>query len=135
MIKDVVTRKCACIGGYNNPKCLVVEKNNKENRKRNNSTHFLSSFPNIWRAFPLFYFTRNGLSRFNSCWLRGRVCLFWHLIFKLFIILVWIKKVHQSFHVNGSVFFAPGKYEAFSSIDIFFAELYTDNSSGPGRDN
>ena len=111
---------------------LVREKCNKLNCKSNRSTRSLCNFPNVWGAFVLFRFCWSG---FNPSGLRGRVCFYWQLIFKLFTILVCIKKMHHSFHVNLPVFFAPGKDEAFPAIQIFFVELYTDNSSGPGRDN
>ena len=114
---------------------LVREKCNKLNCKSNRSTRSLCNFPNIWGAFVLFRFRWSGLNPGFRSRLQGRVCFYWQLIFKLFTILVCIKKMHQSFRVNLPVFFAPGKDETFPAIQIFFVELYTDNSSGPGRDN
>ena len=51
----------------------------------------------------------------------------WYLNFTPFLL--------QSFLVNWPMFLVPGKYKALPSIQIFFAELYRNNSSGPGRDN
>ena len=116
---------------------ILSGKNTIEERKiTKKSTLFLGNFTDTWWAFVLFRFGGNGFSRCSSSGLRWRVWVFWQLIFKLFTIFAWIKKMLQSFLVNWPVFLVPGKYKAFPSIQIFFAdELYRNNSSGPGRDN
>ena len=87
---------------------------------------FLQYFPHYLRgvcSVPLL------LERFHwvllvraATW--GLLFLVARQIYKLFTILVWIKKMLQSFHVNWPVFCAPWKDEAFPSIHIFFTALY-----------
>ena len=53
---------------------------------------------------------------------------------KFLVLFIRIKVMQQCFFVNWSVFPVPGKYEAFRSIQAFFAELRRNFSPCPARE-
>ena len=52
---------------------------------------------------------------------------------KFLILFIRIKVMQQCFFVNWSVFPVPWKYEAFPSIQVFFAKLRGNFSPSPAR--